>query len=302
MRGATTFGLLCITVSCAMAQLGPKWQMTSQVEGYDPGSVTDRVSYTSVADWAAHGFQDSTRAESLGHPFEPPNSMSRATASFDQSLAGNAVFRASSLLRLGYRVNESVPWSATSRSIFEYDLQIDNLSGSDLDIYFGNEIHGVMATLGQSENVAASERMTLFGLGQFNSSAEINPDGSISESGKWLGSMSRTTISDPFFGQRDAWQMNSFHFYGHRRFGAHSSFVQQVHHELDFVSLFSDPNNGSGLAMNDFGSTSYLQVRAFDPVTGQERTSDISVTIVPEPTSFVILASLSALALRRRRK
>lgn len=205
------------------------------------------------------------------------------------------------MMRLGYRVNDTNTWQANSTTNLVYGLEVTSNSNTDLDIVFGNQLHGVLAKVDWGR-VSVRETMNLSDFGQFNSSVDLSSAGQITESGKWIGSTHQQDITDQFFGTvHDAYQMNSFHFYGTRRYAAHEVHVMDVSHQMYFQADFDLGTAGSGLALADFSNTGHMFVKAFDPVTGADRSDEIMVNVVPEPASLLVFGGFAVLAAHRRR-
>ncbi len=298
-----TFSFIGLLVISAFANSQSVWSISSEVYGYDPSHLDNTNVYSGLGQWASAGYRGSSHALSAGHPFEPPQSQAEASSSFDQSKAEDGVLRGSALLRLGYRVNDTNFWQARARTTLIYDIEVTSNSNSELDIVFGNQLHGVLAQVDYGI-AKVTESMTISEIGQTFSSVTLNEHGVITETGKFVGSTHQQDISDPYFNiVHTAFEMNSFNFYGSRHFAPHETHVTNIAHTMSYSAEFSDPNLYSGLAMADFSNTGHLNVKAFDPVTGADRSNEITVAIVSEPVSLLALSfSLVGIISRRTKR
>lgn len=277
------------------------WVLFSDASAYNNVQVTDEGSYMSLSEWAAAGFQDNTSAEVLGHPFAPPGGGSFASTSYDQSAPANSVLRGLAITRMGYRVGDQDPYEAHSRFTASYDLQVENLSNDSLDIYLGNNIHGVIAAVDDGA-VLVQQMVHIQDMGEFRSEIRADAD-SHEETGQWIGAVHSTNIVDPVFGSRSALELNSSEFYGNQIFAPHSTATFSIEHQLWLSSHIVDtsPTYGSGLAHADFTNTGNMTVKAYDPVTHADRSNEIRVTVVPEPMSMIGLSLGIVASLKRRR-
>ena len=279
--------------------------VTSYAYGNAPQIDIHSTQHATLADWAAANYYAESSARADGDSWDPPFTEVATNNSFQQDQAHDAVLRARGVARQPYRGRYNNEVKALSQVLLHYQLEVQNLSGAELNIVFGNTIHGVFGVRDQGHFVF-QERVTIPGIvtsGEGRVAA--NTITGLQATDYFTNAVTGTTIQDPVYGQfsTDAYELNSYQFYGSQIFAPNSSAVFDCDHRFEFFAELGTTD--SGLAMFDFSNTGHLTVKAFDPVTGADRSSEISVslTAVPEPATAIVFAlPLVRMALRRRRR
>lgn len=281
--------------------------VTSVAQGNIPTHQEDNRRSASLADWTSAGFVATTHAHADRDAFDSPSDGADATAVFDQANPTDAVLRSKVVARRFYGGRyQNIVWAQSIFSL-NYGLQIENLTGSPVDVNFAGEMHGLFATpVRDFAHVQAEEKVHLTGLtktGSDRGSLFVDYDGAKSD-GLWSSFVHPAKVHDDIYGTIDGFELNSFEYYGSRLVAGGATVFSDVDYDL---MLTADLDIGNGLALVDFTNTGHLIVTATDPFTGANRDSDIRVTLVPivpsgsvpEPIGLIPLL-LGALALTRR--
>ncbi|MBX7131418.1 MAG: PEP-CTERM sorting domain-containing protein [Fimbriimonadaceae bacterium] len=295
------FGSMLFAASSSWAQIVA---LNSYAYGNAPQIDIHGTQFATLADWAAANYYGESSARADGDAWDPPHTESFTTNSFLQDQAQDAVLRTRGLARQPYRGRYHNEVRVTSQIQLNYQLEVENLSGTDLDIVFGNTIHGVFGVQDEGYFVF-QQRVDIPGIIS-GGEGRVQADtilGAIA-TGFFTNTLTPTTIQDPVYGNfsNNAFEMNSYQFYGHQIFAPHASATFDTHQNFEFIGDLGSTH--SGLAVYDFSNTAHLTVKAYDPVTGADRSSEIRVrlTTVPEPTTlFAFGVPLLYLARRRRR-
>lgn len=277
--------------------------VTSYAYGNAPQIDIHSTQHATLADWAAANYYAESSARADGDSWDPPFTEVATSNSFLQNQAHDAVFRARGLARQPYRGRYNNEVKAISQIQLDYQLEVENLSGSELNIVFGNTIHGVFGVRDLGSFVF-QERVTIPGIVTGGEGRVAANAFGLQATGYFTNAVTGTTLQDVLYGQFSdgAYQLNSYQFYGSQQFAPHSFAVFDCNHTFEFFADLGQTD--SGLAMFDFSNTGHLTVNAIDPITGADRSSEIRVrlTSVPEPSISLALGLPAMLALRRRKR
>lgn len=255
------------------------------------------------AQWAAANYQTSAHVSASGHPFDPPHTETFVNATFDQSFADGAVLRADGLARQPYRGNGNNPNAASVGFDLQYSLHIQNLAGVPLNIVLGNDLHGTfgVADFGRVDLTGQTVYFGPSGLKTGSGTIALTKSGT-NATGLWANTVSPATVHDVVYSEVVGYQMNSFEYLGQETVGGGQAIDVTVDFQLA-LSARLDGTDSGGLAMFDFGNTGHLTTKAYDPVTGEDRSSEIRVTMVqtPTPGGAAVLVVAGVGALRRKR-
>lgn len=300
------FGLVAGTASLAFGQ---NWSTVSEATGWDnntnaPVTVTDSRSYGSVAGYTAAGRILQSDAAATTHSQTPTFSRARAYTILDQSDPANGTLRQLTESRAIYFSSVTHPVSSRTLMTTNYDLNIVNRSGWDVQVVLSNHIRGRMAAAYEGVvEMREATKLSIDGFveADFAGSARV-VNGSGTSDGGWAGAMSGDTYQDPYLGQIQAHRLNSFQVYTSVNMPALDAVTIKVEHEFELKSSLQAIGFQNGIAVGDFTGTADLRIRAFDN-QGIDRTSEMEFTlVVPEPTSaFGIAFGLAALLGRRNR-
>lgn len=210
------------------------------------------------------------------------------------------------------------PVKADSLFDFHYFLEIENLTGGPVNVNFGNQMHGLFAVSGFSGSAnyaSAVEEVRISDLtvpGGTGGNVVIDwraTQYGAEPTGLWESFVHPTLVHDDFYGDIPGFELNSLEYYGSRLVDTGATVFSFVKYRL-FLAARLDFDDG--LALVDFSNTGHLTVTATDPITGEDRSAGIRVTVVdavndpgipgiPEPGTLA-LTSLSAMALLRQRR
>lgn len=278
--------------------------VATRAMGNFPETVDD-IRHVTGATWASVGYLAQAQSQARGDAWDPPSTESTVHASFEQALADAAVLRADGVARVPYRGRYSNWVEARAEFHLQYALEIQNLANVPLNIALTNDLHGQFATADDGrlhivEQVEVTDRNV--------SSVHILHDRSLDQSvagglsaGSWTPSIAPTVINDPVYGAVPGYEMHAFEYFGTLGFDANSTRVLDCDIRFQFLAFLTE-NDFGGLATYDFGHTAHLNVQAFDPVTGDDRSSDVrvSLVLVPAPSGAIVLGLGCAMWRRRR--
>ncbi len=287
------------TVSTLCAS--PLYNLESHAFGNQPSQVFDSKVYNRT-EWLALGQKGSASASAPADSWDPPFSETKASISFDQSQPEDGILKASALLRQPYRGRYKNQVEASTEVTLLYDLEIENLSSASRTISFGNMLHG---TIGADDGgfVTIDERTNIPGVtsGVLKGRIDFNKS-SYSASGLLNGFAQDTTVGDVVYTNAPGKTITTLEVYGQLLFAPGEKKTLSVSTFFKFSAYLDEPFTGSGFALADFANTGHLLVRAYDPNTGNETPSDLSVKLaVPEPGSILAMGVATALLLKRRR-
>jgi hypothetical protein len=253
--------------------------------------------------WAAAGYKTSAHVSASSHPWDPPSTASYSDSLFDQSTADGAILRTAGMVRQPYRGSGANKVGQEVIFDLKYSLKIENLSGQALNIVLGNDLHGTIAcadaaTLSMSQNCTY---MGPSGGGLADGSVDLNANGATTK-GAWNNTLSPTMVTDVVYGQVPGFTLNSYQFLGQEHVAAGVSIDIDIEFYWSLVSSVAGSAPG-GLGFFDFGNTGHLTTKAFDPASGEDRSSEIRVTVVatPTPGSAAVVVVVGLGALRRKR-
>lgn len=279
--------------------------LNSYAYGNAPQIDIHSTQFADLSAWEAAGYYGQSSARADADTWDPPYTESATSNSFSQDQAHDAVMRAAGIIRQPYRGRFNNEVKAISQINLNYNLEVTNLASANLNIVFGNTIEGVFAVKDLG-HFALREAVDIPGI--ITGGEGIVRAGTLAPpylSGFFENTVTGTTLSDPVWGtfSEGAYQLHSYQFYGSQQFAPGQQAVFNCFHRFEFFCEF-DTYDGSGLAMFDFGNTAHLTVKAYDPVTGADRSDEISVrlTSVPEPMTWLGLSLPAAVLLRRRRR
>lgn len=280
-------------------------QVATRAMGNFPETVDD-IRHVTGATWASVGYLAEAQSQARGDAWDPPSTESTVHASFEQALADAAVLRADGVARLPYRGRYNNWVEARAEFHLQYALEIQNLANVPLNIALTNDLHGQFATsdggrLHVVEEVEITDRNVSSVHILHNRDLDLSNSGGLS-AGLWAPSIAPAVVNDVVYGAVPGYEMNAFEYFGTLGFDANATRVLDCDLRFQFVAFLTESDFG-GLATYDFGHTAHLNVRAFDPLTGDDRSSDIrvSLVLVPAPSGAVVLGAGCALGRRRRR-
>lgn len=299
------FRLLCSVVALkGVACLAQHYEMTSEAFGNKPEKVTDSKMISGLANWNAAGRVISTYARADQHEWDPPGTESFAEAELNQADPANGFLRFQAAARVIYRPLNTFVVSGENRMAFVYDLEVQNTSSDPLNIVLGNQVHGLIGCAYDGK-VTVSEQVVVGTSVVAAGSMIVDKDG-FTGTGVWEHAGSTATVSDTVFlsSEIKGVQLNSYEFYGTYGFAPGESRTFKIW--LNYSVRAEIPGDSMifrGLAKADFMQTVNPTVKAYDTVTGADRSSEIAVGLVPEPSTWLATGlGLAAVAMRRRRK
>lgn len=298
------FAVALVVASCVAYGSAQSYQLLSSADGNAPDHQSDHKLISGLADWDAAGRTISTYARADAHNWDPPHSESFSEATFSQLDPANAFLRLSALARMPYRGSEANKVSGETDALFIYTLVVENTSSNPLNIVLGNRVHGVMGCV-ESGMVDVEERVLIDGQEVAFGSFLLDKHGFFG-TGIWEHAGSSATVSDVFYdtSQITGAQLNSFEFYKTYLFAPQEKRTFSMYFDFDVrAEIPGGSTSLNGLAMADFSQTVNPTVKASDPDTGADRTGDIRVGLVPEPSSWLATGlGFAALAIRRWRR
>lgn len=254
--------------------------------------------------WAAAGYKTSAHVSASSHPWDPPSSASYSDSLFDQSSADGAILRTAGMVRQPYRGSGANVVRQEIIFDLRYALKIENLSGQALNIVMGNDLHGTIACA-DAATLSMSQSSVFIGPsggGLADGSVDLDASGATTK-GVWNNTLTPTMVTDVVYGQVPGFTLNSYQFLGQEHVAAGASIDIDIEFYWSLVSSVAGSAPG-GLGYFDFGNTGHLTTKAFDPASGEDRSSEIRVTVVatPVPGSGAVVVVMGVGALRRKRR
>jgi len=289
---------LAMTMTVASAQIS----VSSEAQGNKDGVVhEDKRTFATTADWANAGYHAETDATAEKDDWDPPQSEYHATTWLDQGIATDAQLHANGVMRQPYRGRFNNGVAANSIFDMNYTLLVENLSGQEIRLVFGNSLHGTFGVRDQA-GVFITQTLDVSGFSSLYGSVQENING-YGEFDAFTGFIHNADLVDSLYGQFTGHEIGMFQIIGQKSFAAGSSESFDVHHFLGMFAGMPGGNSG-GLAVYDFSSTGHMLVNAYDPSTGADLTDQIrvSINVVPEPATLLVLGGLAALVRRRSLK
>ncbi len=296
--------LITCAFVCACSVSAQSWTTESAATGWDlnagtPVTNVNSQTFSSVAEYAAALYVLESDALADVHNQAAPTSRAHAYTRLDQSDPTNGTLRQLSESRAIYFGSVTHPVSSGSSVDIRYGIQVENTTGTALNLVFSNHIRGVLVQ--DYEGFAnISERTEIEGFATFVGSAGARANATYVSSGGWENAVFSQTYQDPYLGSIPGFRLNSLQVYGTRPFAAGESDTINVHHIFNVDSGLLPTGFQNGIGVADFTGTADLTIRAYDSL-GNDRTSEINITIVPEPATMIGLGIGVAMVARRRR-